>query len=65
MSKTFDLNKKSDIKQLNKKISAEAKKIISSKGLEIDCPKCKYPFTAFYGENICPKCGISIDLDFN
>lgn len=64
MGKTFDLSKKSDMKRLEKEIINQAKKQISSKGIEIDCPKCKHPFKALPGENICPKCGASIDLDF-
>lgn len=64
MSKTFDLGKKSDLKRLKNEIIKEAKKTISSNGIDIDCPKCKYHFVAKPGKNICPSCSSIINLDF-
>jgi len=66
MSKNYDLSKKSDMrnfqKDLEQTVLNRAKSSLSSKKINIKCPKCHNAITASAGSNICPFCKNEINL---
>lgn len=71
MTKTFNLNSKSDMNKFKNHLLDQvhdiAKNNLSSRTYDIECPKCKYSFSAIKGLNVCPYCQNEIDLqlEFN
>lgn len=66
---SYNAGNPSDMKKLQKDMESavlsKAKEAISSKEIEIECPKCKAKIGAVRGTNTCPKCGGQIDLQIN
>lgn len=69
MSETFNLNNKSDMsgfeKALKDAIFKQAGKAIEEKRFDVECPFCGSKFQAQKGDNICPDCGKTVELDLN
>lgn len=59
MSKGFDF----DIKKLEKAIRKDMKKAALDASYSFECPDCHTKFEAKVGKNICPQCGLKIDLE--
>lgn len=69
MAKSFDLTNSSDMKKFAKNLESEllktAKKKISLKNFDIECPYCKSQISVPSGKSTCPICEKEIDLTLN
>ena len=66
MSKSFDLNSKSDMKKFGKRLEKtvmdKAHTAILKKKYDVKCPNCKKPITIPVGKSTCPMCRKTIDF---
>lgn len=64
MSKNgVSMNFKFDEKAFEKNAQKAVKKIIKSKPVSIDCPKCKNKIGVTVGQNVCPHCGAKVTFN--
>ncbi len=67
MAKKYNLGSKSDMRKfqrdLEKAVNKSVVDSVRSKGITIECPNCKKQLTARTGQNVCPYCGKSIQLN--
>lgn len=61
MSKGFKMDIKG-MKGFEESIRKEVKKQALNASYDFECPECNTKFQVKVGKNICPKCGITINL---
>lgn len=69
MAKRYNLGNSSDMrrfeKDLNQQILSSVEQQLYSQTYEVTCPHCQQTVSVPAGENPCPACGKTIDLNLN
>lgn len=61
----MDIKIKADLNNLESKILNKSKDMLSKRNYNVNCPKCNSHISASAGNNICPFCNHTFDLELN